>query len=334
VTVALRLAVSALLLFALTSVTHAEDKIVLKLGHALSPDSHYQLSALVFAKAVTQKTQGKIEVQVFAQSQLGGEVQMTQALRTGTQDLMISGQSAVENTIKQWEVFDIPFLFGSVEQANSVLQGPAGKKFLDMMPSANMIGLTWLSAIERNVFTVKKPVKSLGDMKDLKLRVLQSPGYIAGYKALGANPTPLAYSQLFLALSQGLVDGADTSPDQFVQDKFIDIAKYYQLTRINYIPVVLAISKNTWNKLTPESQKAVQEAAKEAAQFDQKEYRRQYDESLALLKTRGIEVREIDTKPWVAAAEAARGEFIATIPDGKTLYAEILAAKQSGSSKK
>lgn len=303
------------------------DKIVMKLGHTLAPDNHYQLTALEFAKAVKQKTNGKIEIQIFPQSQLGGEVQMTQALRTGTQELMLSSQAAVVNTIKEWEIFDIPYLFDSVDDANRVLQGPVGKKFLDMMQPANMVGLTWISVGERNLFTAKKPVGSLADLKDFKVRVMQSPGYIAGYKALGANPTPLAYNQLFLALSQGLVDGADTSPEQFIQDKFADVAKYYYLTHVNYLPVVLAISKTSWNKLTPDQQKAMQEAAHEAAQFDLKEYRRQYNDAIAQMKKRGIQVKDVDAKAWAATTESARNEILAKIPNGAANYKEIMSAR-------
>lgn len=313
--------------------TAAGDKIVMKLGHTLAPDNHYQLTAMEFAKAVKQKTNGKIEVQIFPQSQLGGEVQMTQALRTGTQELMLSAQAAVVNTIKEWEIFDIPYLFDSVEDANRVMQGPVGKKFLAMMQPVNMVGLAWISVGERNLFTAKKPVTSLNDLKDLKVRVMQTPGYIAGYKALGANPTPLAYNQLFLALSQGLVDGADTSPEQFIQDKFADVAKNYYLTHVNYLPVVLAISKSSWTKLTPELQRAVQDAANEAAQFDLKEYRKQYDDAIAQMKKTGIQVKEVDTKPWAAATAAARTEIIAKIPNGLANYQEITAARRAGSAK-
>ena len=194
------------------------DKIVMKLGHTLAPDNHYQLTALEFAKAVKQKTNGKIEIQIFPQSQLGGEVQMTQALRTGTQDLMLSSQAAVVNTIKEWEIFDIPYLFDSVDDANRVLQGPVGKKFLDMMQPANMVGLTWISVGERNLFTAKKPVGSLADLKDFKVRVMQSPGYIAGYKALGANPTPLAYNQAFIP------NGAWLTPTQVLSARFAKLS--------------------------------------------------------------------------------------------------------------
>jgi tripartite ATP-independent transporter DctP family solute receptor len=317
-----------LLMAGFASSALAGDKIVMKLGHTLAPDNHYQLTALEFARLVKQKTNGVVDVQVFPQSQLGGEVQMTQALRTGTQDMMLSGQAAVVNTIKQWEVFDIPYLFDSVDDANRVLQGPVGKKFLEMMKPANMVGLAWISVGERNLFTAKKTIKSLDDVKDMKVRVMQSPGYIAGYKALGANPTPLAYNQLFLAMSQGLVDGADTSPEQFIQDKFADVAKHYYMTRVNYLPVVLAISKVSWNKLTPAQQKAMQESADEAAQFDIKTYHKQYDEALAQMKAKGIQVEQVDIKPWVAATESARKELAAKIPDGAALYKDIMAAKQ------
>lgn len=302
---------------------------MMKLGHTLAPNNHYQLTALEFAKVVAAKTNGKIEVQVFPQSQLGGEVQMTQALRTGTQEMMISGQAAMVNTIKQWEIFDIPYLFSSVDDANRVMQGPVGKKFMEMMKPYNMVGLAWISVGERNLFTGKKTIGSLSDVKDLKVRVMQSPGYIAGYKALGANPTPLAYNQVFLALSQGLIDGADTSPEQFIQDKFSDVSKNYYITHVNYLPVVLAISKAAWDKLTPDQQKAMQEAATEAAQFDLKEYKKEYEEALVQMKSHGVQVVEVDTKPWAVATEAARKEMIAKVPDGAALFEEITAARKA-----
>lgn len=305
----------------------ADGKIVMKLGHTLAPDNHYQLTALEFARMVKEKTGGKVEVQVFPQSQLGGEVQMTQALRTGTQDMMLSAQAVVVNTIKQWEIFDVPYLFNSVDQANAVLQGPVGRKYLDMMDKANMVGLAWISVGERNLFTAKKTIDKVDDLKDLKVRVMQSPGYIAGYKALGANPTPLAYNQLFLALSQGLVDAADTSPEQFIQDKFADVAKHYYITHVNYLPVVMAMSKTTWNKLSPDQQKAVREAAQQAAQFDLKEYHREYDAAIAQMKQRGIEVKVVDTKPWAATTEAARKEILSKIENGPANYQEIMAAR-------
>ena len=318
---------SALLIGGLSVSAFAEEKYVLKLGHTLAPESHYQFTALEFARLVHQSTAGRIEVQVFPQSQLGGEVQMTQALRTGTQDMMFSAQAVVANTIKEWQIFDVPYLFSSIEEANQVLQGPVGEKYLAMMQRHNIIGLAWLSAIERDVFTTKKPISTLSDMSTLKIRVMQSPGYVAAYRSLNANPTPMAYSQLYLALQQGLVDGADTSPDQMIQDKFTEVGKYFQLTHVHYLPIVLAISKASWDKLPADYQQAVRKAASEAARFDAREYRRQYDEALAALPKKGIQVKSVDVAPWEKASEAARNQLLDKIPDGQALYKEIVAAK-------
>jgi tripartite ATP-independent transporter DctP family solute receptor len=307
----------------------AADKVVMKLGHTLAPNNHYQLMALKFSQEVAKRTNGKFDIQVFPQSQLGGEVQMGQALRTGTQELMLSAQAPIDNVIKQWQIFDLPYLFDSVDQANGVLQGPVGQRFLDMMPKVGMVGLGWISVGERDVFTAKKPINSLADMKDLKVRVMQSPGYIAGYKALGANPTPLPYSQVFLALSQGLVDGADTSPEQFTQDKFSDVSKHFYITHVNYLPVVLAISKVTWNRLAPDEQKAFKESAAVAIQWDLGEYKREYAAALEDMKKAGTQVTFTDTATWAAATESARADLVATIPDGKELYDAVQAAKKT-----
>ena len=326
--VAMSVALTTLCVIASPAV-QAQDKIVMKLGHTLAPDNHYQLTAQVFAKEVAQRTHGRITIELFPQSQLGGEVQMTQALRTGTQELMISAQAPIDNTIKQWQIFDLPYLFNNMDEANAVLQGPVGRKYLDMMQPVNMVGLTWLAVGERNLFTTKRPVNSLADLKDLKVRVMQSPGYIDGYKALGANPTPLAYNQLFLALSQGLVDGADTSPEQFVQDKFSDVAKHFYMTHVNYLPVVLAMSKSAWSKLSPDDQKIFMDSAHVAAQFDLKEYKREYDAALATMKQNGIQVTVVDTKSWVAATQPARDELIGKIPDGAALYKQMTDAEKN-----
>lgn len=322
-----------ILIVAFAASASAQSKITMRLGHTLAVDSHYQLTALQFAKLLKEKTNGIIEVKVFPQSQLGGEVQMAEALRTGTQELVISAQAPIENTVKEWQVLSLPYLFDSIDDANHVLQGPVGKKFLDMLPAHNLVGLAWISVLERDVFTVKRPIKSLDDMKGLTIRVMQTPGYINGYRALGANPTPLAYNQVYLALQQGVVDGAETGPDQMVQDKFTEVAKHFYLTHVNYLPVVIAMSKITWNKLTPDLQRAVQESASESARWDLTEYKRLYNESLATLKAKGIDVAQLDIKPWMQAAQKDREEMLSKIPNGQALYKEIMAAKQASPSK-
>ncbi len=323
------IAAGALLTAGLSDPALAQAKYVLKLGHVLAPQNHYHVTSLEFARLVKEKTGGKVEVQVFPQAQLGGEIQATQALRTGTQDLTIVTTTAIENTVKEWEIFDLPYLFNSIDEGNAVMQGPVGKKFLDMLPKYNLTGLCWFSVLERNVFTTKKPIGSLNDISTMKIRVMQGPGYISGYRALGANPTPMAYSQLFLALQQGLVDGADASPDQMIQDKFYEVSKFYQLTHIQYSPVIFMIGKPSLDKLPPDLQTAVREAGVEACKFDIARYRKDYEEGLATLKSKGMEIRTIDTQPWIKASEASLTSLLKDIPDGPALYKDIVAARSA-----
>jgi len=307
--------------------TSTPAHLVLRLGHVQTIDTHYQLAALEFARLVKDKTNGRIEVAVYPQSQLGGEVQMTQAVRTGTQDLAIIAQAVVENTVKEWQIFDVPYLFDSVDQANRILQGPVGITFMNMLPQHDLVGLAWFSCLERNVFTATKPVRTLNDLKGLKIRVLQSPGYVSAFRALGANPTPLAYSELYLAVQQGVVDGGDTPPDQFVKDKFLEVAKNYSLTRINDQAIVFLMSKAVMDKLPKDDQNAILDAAKQAAQYDIKLYKDDTDKALKEIEQKGVHIIHVDTKPWIEATNAIRADLISKIPSGEPLYREIVAAK-------
>ncbi|MGO4839087.1 TRAP transporter substrate-binding protein, partial [Rhizobiaceae sp. 2RAB30] len=198
----------------------------LKIGHTLNPSSHYHVAAEKFKEVVEAKTGGQIKVSLFPQSQLGGEVKMLQAARVGAVDLVVTSSAPLENTVPEAAILSLPYLFDNLDEADKVLQGDAGRHFLDYLPSRGLVGLTFLSAIERSVYTSKKPIKTLADIANLKLRVLQSPTYVAAFEAFGAQPTPMAYSEVYLALQNGVVDGAENSPDTFVMDRMVEVSKY------------------------------------------------------------------------------------------------------------
>jgi tripartite ATP-independent transporter DctP family solute receptor len=314
---------------ALIMPTLAVAQVELKLGHVLTADSHYQAAATAFAEAVKAKTNGKVTIKSFPQGQLGGEVQEVQALRLGTQDALVTSQAAVVNTIKEWQIFDVPYLFDSVGQANKALQSDTGRKLLDLVDRQGMVGLAWFSVLERDVVSAKKPVTKLSDLEGFKIRVIQSPGFVKAYKALGANPVPLPYSQLYLALQQGVVDGAESSPELMIQDKFAEVSKQFVLSHVNHMPVALLMSKSVFAKLDAETQAAIRAAAAEATAVHVASYRKQYDQALAELKTRGIEVSTpTDLKAWQAATDVAAKEIVADTPDGATWLAGLRSTKQ------
>lgn len=291
----------------------------LNLGHTLAPDSHYQIMAEKFAELIKKKSAGDITVNTFPQSQLGGEVKMIQSARSGTLDMLVTAQAPLTSTIKEFSFFDVPYLFDGLDQANAALSGPLGKYFLDLLPEYDMVGLGFVSAMERNLFTAK-PINGVGDISGQKLRVMQSPGYVKTYEALGAQPTAMAYGELYMALQQGVIDGADTSPDQFVMDKFTEVSKFYSITKVHYLPALLIMSKHRWNLLTEQQQGWIQESAAEALAHGVEYYKKSYDESIAKMQTQGVTVIRPDVGSMRDKTAQVRDQLIEQVPEGRRLY--------------
>lgn len=307
------------------------EKKTLKLGHVNATTSHVHLAALKFAEVAKAKSDGSLDIQVFPTSQLGSNVQMIEACRTGTQDLCFPSAAETANTAKEWAIFDLPYLFNSADQANAVLQGSVGKHFLDQLTQYNLYGLGWVSAVDRDLMTRTKPVRTVADVRGMKVRVLQAPGYVESFKALGAIPVPLAYAQLYLALQQGTVDSADTSPDQAMQDKFVEVIKFFTLNKMNYVPVEMIISKQTMDGLSKDQQAAIRSAATEATKLSITKYKDFVKDAFADMKTRGIEVIQVDTAPWVDATKEVRDRLAASIPNGQQNLQMIQnAARKAG----
>ncbi len=299
----------------------------LNIGHVLALDSHYQIASKRMAEIVAAKSKGEITINVFPQAQLGGEVKMIQAARTGGLDLCIAAQAPLSNTIKAYSLFDMPYLFDSIDQANQVLDGTVGREFLGMLPKYGLVGLGFLSVMERNVFS-SKPIRSGTDIAGMKIRVMQSPGYVKAYEAFGAQPTPMAYPDVYMALQQGVVDGADTSPDQFMMDKFVEVSKYYNITRVHYLPALLIASKATWDKLTPEQRKILQDSANEALEESRAYYRKSYNDSIASMKKAGVQVVDSNVSLLKQSSAKLDEGLLSAIPDGKSLYDKVQVAKK------
>lgn len=309
------------------SVAASAQQVSLNIGHTLAPESHYHVAVSRMAEIAAKKSNGQIKINLFPQSQLGGEVKMIQGARTGGVDMLITAQAPLVNTVKAYGLFDVPYLFDSVDQANKVLSGPVGKKFLDMLPQHNLVGLGFLSVMERNIFS-SKPIREGTDMAGMKLRVMQAPGYVKTYETFGAQPTPMAYADVYMALQQGVVDGGDTSPDQFVMDRFLEVAKYYNLTRVHFLPALMLVSKARWDKLTDEQRRILQESANEALAESRAYYQKSYADSIERMKKAGVTVVQPNLGPMKQTSRKVDESLLSTIPDGRKLFDEIQAAKK------
>ena len=320
-TAALALALAGL------QMTPAHAQVEISIGHTLNPESHYHVGASKFKELVEQRTNGQVKVTLFPQGQLGGEVRMLQSARSGAIGGVVTASAPLENTVPEFAILSAPYLFKDLDEANRILQGDVGTHFLNYLPARGLIGLGFVSAIERNIYTSKKPIKNMADMTNLKLRVIQSPAYVDAYQAFGSQPTPMAYAEVYLAMQNGVVDGAENSPDTMIMDRFVEVSKYYNMTKTHYMPALIVMSKIRFDALTKEQQEIVRQAAKEAIPAAIDAYLRTYDESMVKIKAAKVEIVETDTTAFVKATAPLRDKMVGQTPDGAKNMKLIEAAK-------
>jgi tripartite ATP-independent transporter DctP family solute receptor len=246
-----------------------------------------------FAEVVEQKSGGKIKVRVFPSGQLGGDLPNISALQGGTLDLMVLNAGLLSSNVKDFAVFDLPFLFNTPEEADTVADGPVGKKMFDKLQEKGLVGLGYFDLGFRNVTNSKRPISKLEDFGGIKLRVLQSPLFIDLFNTLGANTVAMPFPEVYTALEQKVIDGQE-NPFTVIRDsKFSEVQPYLSITRHVYNPQSVIMSKKTWDKLSADEKKIVQEAADEAEAYQRKLSREQAAKALEDLTKAGMKVNEI-----------------------------------------
>lgn len=271
----------------------AQDVLHAKLGHAFT-DSHPRAIAMKrFADGVKTATGGKVMIDVYGNSVLGGEEKMLIATQSGTQDLYMGALAPISSRKKELQIFDFPFLFGTDAEAAYVLDGPNGRKILDNLADMNLHGLVWAGGAFRNMSNSKRPVNSMADLKGLKLRVMQSPMALASFNAMGANAVPMAWPEVYPALEIKAMDGYEHPVVDMFAYKMYEVQKYLTITNHVYTPVALVASKKWWSALTPEQQKAVQKVAEDTRAFQRAEELRQAADVVSELKAKGMTVSEM-----------------------------------------
>jgi tripartite ATP-independent transporter DctP family solute receptor len=298
------------------------------LAHVLSESSAYQVIFKRFAELMAERSGGKVKVNIQCCGQAGNEGRLIQSLRTGVLDGAFVGGSSLETVVPDFRVVSLPYLFDNNEQANRILQGPVGDDMLKMLDAFGMTGLGWGAIFERNLAT-NKPINSVADLQGLKLRVLQTPGFVEAYKALGTQPTPMAYGEVFLALQNGVVDGMEISPDAVVADKFVEVIKAYALTRVHQSTTVFAMSKARFEALPADVQAMMRQAAKDAIAYGLGEHAKLMAAGLEAVKAKGITVTDPPAGPFQEAARKSYEVILKDAPGGAALVAKIEAAKKN-----
>jgi TRAP-type transport system periplasmic protein len=272
---------------------HGIQERIIKAGIGLNEDHPEGQGLLKFKEIVEKKSGGKLKVQTYFSATLGDDLKMTEALQSGTQEITIPSTSPLVGMIKEFGIFDFPFLFNTAEEADAILDGPIGKKLLEKLPEHRLIGLAYWENGFRNVTNSKHPINTIDDFKGLKLRTMQNQVHIDAFKKLGANPTPMAFSEVFTALESKTVDGQENPLATIKSNKYYEVQDYLSLTKHVYTPFVFLVSKKFWDSLSPEEQKILQDAAVEAGKYQRELSRQEDKKALEELKKTGIKINEV-----------------------------------------
>ncbi|WP_372395723.1 TRAP transporter substrate-binding protein [Azospirillum sp. HJ39] len=246
-----------------------------------------------FADIVEAKSGGKIKVKLFPGGTLGGDVQTVSALQGGIVEMSVMNAGILVSQAKEFALVDLPFLFNSAAEADTLLDGPVGEQLMAKLPEKGIVGLGFWDLGFRNLTNNRHPVKAAADIAGLKIRVIQTPIYIDIFKSLGANPVPMAFPELYGALETGTVDGQENPAKTIELTKFNEVQKYMTITRHIYNPQSLIVSKKFWDTLNADEKSLFQSAAAEATVFQRKLSREQEADALASLKAKGMTIDEL-----------------------------------------
>jgi len=298
------ISIISLLLF----VTPASAR-TLQVGHVLAPTHPYQTGLEKFAELVAEKTDGDLEIQVYHSSQLGDEREMIESLQFGVLDMSLVSTAPLSGFTKKFQVFDLPFIFQTREEAYAVLDGEIGTELLESLEEKNIIGLTYWENGFRHVTNSKRKIEKPGDLKGLKIRLMQNPVHMDSFKAMGALPTPMGFGELFTAMQQGTVDGQENPLPIIDTSKFYEVQEYLSLTGHFYAASPLLVSKSVWQSLSESEQNAIQEAAYEARDFERNLVKKMDNELVDDLKEKGLEITEVDKSIFQEATSSVYDKY-------------------------
>jgi tripartite ATP-independent transporter DctP family solute receptor len=319
----------------LTTATFAFGSLLIGIANAQTvlrsadthPDGYPTVEAVKYmGDLIKQRTNGRYSVEVYHSAQLGEEKDTIEQTQTGVIDLNRVSMGPFNGIVPETAVPSLPYMFRSVEQMRHVMDGPIGDDILKAFEAHDLVGLAFYDSGARSFYNTKKDITSIADLKGMKFRVIQSDVFVDMVNALGANATPMAYGEVYSALETGVIDGAENNWPSFESAKHYEVAKHYTTDEHQIVPEVLVMSKSSWDKLAPEDQVIVRQAARDSVVKMRELWDAQEKKSRDLVEKAGVKVSEIDKQPLIDAMKPVYDKYLST-PALKDLAARIQATK-------
>jgi tripartite ATP-independent transporter DctP family solute receptor len=254
-------------------------------------------------------TNGRITMELYPSMQLGGEKEALEQTQVGAVELARVSVGVVGPIVEEFNAFNLPYIFRSVEHMHHVVDGEIGQELLQKLDAGDLIGLGYMDGGARSFFT-DKPINKPEDLAGYKFRVMGNPIFVEMMDALGSTGVPIAYNELYTALQTGVVDGAENNPPSLWTERFYEISKVYSLDEHLIVPEIFVFSKKVWDTLSPVDQQLIRNASVIAVQVEREAWKKKEESAMADLEAAGVTIiRDVDKQPFIDATEPLRQKY-------------------------
>jgi tripartite ATP-independent transporter DctP family solute receptor len=283
----------------------AQD-VTIRFGHVVQPGHPISLGVQKFGEILATKSGGKIKVQELGGGTVGGEAQQLSAVQGGVQDITMPSATVMGSAIKEFTLIDMPFSFSKAEQVDALVDGPFGQTLMAKLADKGLVGLAFWETGFRNFTNSRKPIVNVEDLKGLKLRVIPNPMFMESFAALGTNPVPMAFPELYGALESKAMDAQENPFSVVLTSKFYEVQKFLSVTNHVYTANPVVMSKKSWDKLTPAYQQMVRDAAVEAGAYQRKLSREASATARKELVATGMQINDVPAETLAKMRELTK----------------------------
>ncbi len=308
----IRMLALAVIFAMLSSCSRHDDTIVLKLGHVLDTGHSVHQGMVYMAERLDEYSDGTMRIDIYPSSQLGSERELVELVQIGSLAMTKVSASPLEAFVPAMQVFSIPYVFRDREHYFKALDSEIGKELLASVEVARLRGMGYYDSGSRSFYMVDTPVESPADVGGKKIRVMKSQTAVKMIAAMGGSATPISWGELYTALQQGVVDGAENNPPSFYFSGHYEVAKYYALNEHTSVPDMLLMSTHVWDSLSEQQQKWLQMAVDESVTHQRELWRVSTEEALAAVREAGVTVTYPDKEPFMAAVQEMKAAYDGT----------------------
>ncbi len=281
--------------------TKDNEKFVLRMAIVTSQNHTHNKAIKEWADKVKEETDGRLEIMLLDNGQLGGERDYIEGMQLGNIDMAQVSSAVISNFLPDYNVMSLPYVFDSYESIDTIVTGEIGENLFEQLEEINIVGLTWFSNGFRSIFTSKEGITKPEDLNGVTIRVMESSVMIDTLNAMGASATPMAYSELYTAIQQGVIHGGENAPGNILNDKFYEVSDQLSLTEHFATPGVVAISKKSLDKLPDDLQNYLKKSALELGEMERAMDKESQALAIETLKENGVTVTEVDKDAFKTA---------------------------------